>query len=301
MTITILGSGTSHGIPVIACDCPVCTSTNPYDKRTRSSALITQGDTNILIDCGPEFRFQCLREKITHIEHVLLTHSHADHLHGIDDLRVFSCVRHHNDTDKPQSKAENLEHRPIPIYANTSTIKDFKNRFDYLFKPVFQGGGRASVELYDTATFLPENPLSIEDLKILPVPMMHGSLHTTGFLISRDTPQGKVSFAYLTDCSAIPDSSFELISQNAGFLDTIVIDGLRSRPHSTHFSFDEALAAANRLGARRTYFTHFCHDFSHTQIQAYLAEKLPLHKNLSRIVSEGGLLEPAYDGLKLEI
>ncbi|MCQ2586216.1 MAG: MBL fold metallo-hydrolase [Treponema sp.] len=288
MKLTFLGTGTSHGIPVIACDCPVCESSDERDKRLRTSVLISDKDTNILIDCGPEFRIQALKFNIKKIDSVLLTHSHADHLHGIDDLRVFACLRSKDDPKK-------MTMEPLNIYANGSTIKDFKARFDYLFKPVLQGGGRALVKLNNTSEFTPENPLKIGNMEIFPVPMLHGTLETNGYVIRKE----KQVFAYLTDVSKMPGSSIELL-QSIGKIDHLIIDGLRIRPHSTHFSFSEALEVADKINPRHTWLTHLCHETSHENCINFIKEHLSSYPNLEKTKKNGGTVSPAFDGLILE-
>lgn len=285
MKLTFLGSGTSHGIPVIACSCPCCVSSDPHDKRLRSSVLISHNDTNILVDCGPEFRIQALRANITKVNAVLLTHSHADHLHGIDDLRVFACLRSKDDPKK-------MEIAPLPIYGNEGTLKDFRSRFDYLFKPVIQGGGRALVELKETKGS--EN-FEIGGVSITPVPMLHGNLSTNGYIFRTEDS----TFIYLTDCSAIPEESIELI-KSFGKIDHLIIDGLRIRPHSTHFSFSEALAVAEEICAEKTWLTHICHESTHSEIKTWISENLKDFPKLQDRIKKGGTLEPAFDGLVLE-
>lgn len=288
MKLTFLGTGTSHGIPVIGCDCPVCSSEDYRDSRLRSSVLISDKDNNILIDCGPEFRIQALKFKLKKLTSVLLTHSHADHLHGIDDLRVFSCLRSKDDPNK-------MEIEPLKIYANPQTIKDFKTRFDYLFKPVLQGGGRALVKLEDTSEFGINKPLSFGSLKFYPVPMLHGTLETNGYIIQDENSV----FAYLTDVSKMPESSIKLL-QSFGEIKHLIIDGLRIRPHSTHFSFSEALEISDKINAKHTWLTHLCHESSHIDCQKWIDENLHLYPNLENTIKKGGSVSPAYDGLELE-
>lgn len=286
-----MGTGTSHGVPVIACNCPVCKSSDTRDNRLRSSVLITDSfhkkEYNILIDCGPEFRIQCIKYNISHIDSVLLTHSHADHLHGIDDLRVFACLR--SKDDPKQKKME-----PLKIYANGNTIKDFKSRFDYLFKPVVQGGGRALVDLQDTVSYTKDCPLELKGLKITPVPMYHGTLKTSGFVIQK----GKLTFAYLTDVSSMPSESISLL-QSFGTIDHFIIDGLRVRPHSTHFSFAQALEVADKIMPRHTWLTHLTHENSHVAVEQWIVENLSSYPNLQKAIKKGGSVAPAYDGLTL--
>lgn len=289
MKLTFLGTGTSHGVPVIACDCAVCKSKNPLDKRTRSSAFIefkAQDGSNkyILIDIGPDFRTQALRENIRQIDALLLTHSHADHLHGIDDLRNFSCIMS-NKPENPQN--EKYDKPPIPIYTNHTAAEHLKHSFGYLFSEHAEGGGHAKVSLKE-----PDAPFDFEGLKITTIPMMHGSLETTGWLL---TEKGK-SIAYLTDCNYISDQSIELIHKNCGHLVHLVIDGLRIKEHSTHFNFLQALEAAGKIGADNVWFTHLTHNSSHEQTTAYIAE----HRGDFPGLENAKSILPAYDGLVIE-
>ena len=290
MKLTFLGTGTSHGVPVIACDCAVCSSKDPRDKRTRSSAYIQTADNKyILIDVGPDFRTQALREKIRQIDAILLTHSHADHLHGIDDLRNFSCIMS-NKPENPQNKK--YDKPPIPIYTNHSAAEHLKHSFGYLFSEKAEGGGHAKINLIE-----PSAPFKIDNTTITPIPMMHGSLETTGWLLTENagTPEQK-SIAYLTDCNYISDNSIKLIQKQAGKLVHLVIDGLRIKEHSTHFSFLQALEMAGKIGAENVWFTHLTHNSSHVETAAYMEEHRKEFPGLEAVKT----LQPAYDGLVIE-
>jgi len=290
MKLTFLGTGTSHGVPVIACDCAVCNSKDPRDKRTRSSAYIQTADNKyILIDVGPDFRTQALREKIRQIDAILLTHSHADHLHGIDDLRNFSCIM----SNKPENPLnEKYDKPPIPIYTNHSAAEHLKNSFGYLFSEKAEGGGHAKISLIE-----PSAPFKIDSTTITPIPMMHGSLKTTGWLLTENSgTQEQKSIAYLTDCNYISDDSIKLIHKQAGNLVHLVIDGLRIKEHSTHFNFLQALEVAGKIGAEHVWFTHLTHNSSHEETAAYMEEHRIEFPGLATVKT----LSPAYDGLVIE-
>lgn len=250
MRITILGSGTSHGVPVIGCDCPVCRSGDQRDRRTRCSAWVQHGDASILIDTSTDFRTQALRERIRRLDAILFTHPHADHLHGLDDTRSLS------------------RDGAIPLYATEPTEREIRSRFAYIFTDTQPGGGKPRVRFVR----IDSSPKEIAGLVVEPIPVFHGVLPIVGFRIGE--------FAYITDCSRIPDSSFHRL-EGVRFL---VIGALRDRPHPTHFTVAEAAEAAKRIGADHTWLTHLCHDLDHRS----LASRLP----------EG--IAPAYDGLVIE-
>lgn len=291
MKLTFLGTGTSHGVPVIACDCPVCCSKDPKDKRNRCSAYVVTNDNHfVLIDIGPEFRIQALTYNVRKVTEVLLTHSHADHLHGIDDLRIFSCEMYR----KPEDPAslEKFYAPPIPIYTNKNTLEDLKLRFGYFFNSVKEGCGHARVELK-----LADSSFKIGDVTVTPVPMLHGHLETVGWLLTEEACDGeKRSIAYLTDCSFISEDSIELIRKNCGTLVHLVIDGLRIKEHSTHFSYLQAMAAAEKIGAEHVWFTHMTHNSSHKEYEEYVKEHICEFPALACCKSVG----PAWDGLVIE-
>lgn len=256
MLITVLGSGTSFGVPSINCGCPVCTSKDPHDNRTRASIWIQNADTSIIIDTSPDFRQQALREKIPAVDGLLITHCHADHVHGFDDIRSYTY--------------RNL----IPVYCNKWTADEFRERFSYIFKQTQRGGGKPKITLNTiTERMLGKSEtISIGSMDILPVPLKHGELDVLGYRIG--------DFAYLTDCSLIPESSYKKL---AG-VKYLIIDGLRHRKHPTHFTISEAIEASGRIGAGQTWITHLCHDV--------------MHKDLKQELPDG--FAPAFDGLKIK-
>ncbi len=303
MTLTILGSGTSNGVPVIACQCRVCKSEDPHDKRLRAAALIQNEfegkTTNILIDLGPDFRSQALRENLTALDLILLTHGHADHLHGLDDIRVFSHSKM-NHPEAPDAPSRNAPPEGIHIYADRRTRKIVKTHFDYIFMHTQLGGGKPRIKLLNTRKLKPKTPLKTGGMEIISLPMKHGKISTTGYLISTyGSGNNKHSIAYLTDCNFISDKTVRLIRENAGILEHAVIDGLRKKSHSTHFSFEEALALADRIQAKHTWTTHMTHNSTHEEIKKYFREILCKYPALEKIVRQGGSVEPAYDGLKI--
>ncbi len=281
MEIILAGTGTSHGIPVVGCECAVCVSTDNRDKRDRTSAFVYGSDgTTIIIDVTPEFRHQALRYKLSKAQAVLLTHAHADHVHGLDDLRIFSHT-----WNPKKVKKDFVPKEALKIFANQETLNDIKKRFDYVFTPTYEGGGKPYLELDCTDVFTETNPLCIGCLEIIPIPLKHGCLTATGWKFFDKNTQG--SFAYITDCNFISDASVSLIEG----VTHCVIDSLREEKHSTHFCFQESLEYSKRIGAEKTWFTHISHDFSHVQIQEWID---------GHLLEQKSSIAPAYDGLILQ-
>lgn len=251
MHVTFLGTGTSHGIPVIGCRCEVCTSTDARNRRTRSSVWLHDRSRSLLIDTAPEFRLQAVSAGLSRLDAVLYTHTHADHLHGLDDVRPLS-VR-----------------RPVPVYGTGPTVRELVRRFPYVFQLTQEGGGKPRLTLHE----IDRHPFRASGFTVVPVPLLHGLLPVLGFRIG--------GFAYLTDCSRIPDESRALL---AG-LEVLVIDALRYRPHPTHFSVSQALEEIDRLRPTRAYLTHIAHDLEHLTLLGTLPSGI----------------EPAYDGLTFEV
>ncbi|MDR2136572.1 MAG: MBL fold metallo-hydrolase [Treponema sp.] len=265
MKLRILGSGTSDGIPVLGCGCPVCRSADRRDRRLRSSLLVRgAGGEQAVIDTGPEFRIQALRAGIGRLDAVFLTHSHADHIHGMDDVRPLS------------------RENPLPVYGNRETIEELKERFSYVFRETQRGGGKPRL-----LPAVVSAPVVIGGLRFSPIPVIHGALSILGWRVD----EGPAAAVYLTDTSEIPGPSWPLI----GAPGVIIIGGLRMRPHPTHFNFEQALDAAVKTGARRGLLTHICHDYSHRAIKAYC-------RNYRKGRGIGNIsLQPAYDGLELRV
>jgi phosphoribosyl 1,2-cyclic phosphate phosphodiesterase len=252
--ITFLGTGTSHGVPMIACECPTCRSTDAHDARLRPSIHVEMADgTSILVDAGPDLRQQALRHDLRRVDAILFTHGHADHILGLDETRRFTA---------PAGRA-------VPCYGDEATLADIRTMFRYVFDPATpKGGGLPSLELRPVGA-----EVIVNGHRILPLSILHGERPILGYRFG--------GFAYLTDCSAIPEPTWPLLHN----LDAVVLDALRERTHPTHFSLAEAIEAARRIAAGQTWFTHMCHDLPH----AATNERLPPGMQL------------AYDGLTLEL
>lgn len=245
MRITFLGTGTSHGVPMIGCTCAVCRSSDPRDRRNRPSVLLALDDgLQVLVDTSTDLRAQALAYDVTRVDAILFTHSHADHILGFDETRRYNV----------------LMGNALPVFADRATLADLKRVFAYAFTPAPQiGGGVPEVHTFEVG-----GPFCLGRSEVLPVPILHGRRLILGYRVG--------GFAYLTDCSGIPDGSWALLED----LDLVVIGALRHRPHPTHFTLDEAQEAARRIGARRTLFTHMCHDLGHAATNASLPDDMQL-------------------------
>ena len=238
-----------------------------------------------------------MKYKINKIDAVFITHSHADHLHGIDDLRVFS---HTKALDPAHPDNKETEGEGLRIYTTTHAEHDIRHRFDYIFTPMKEGGGKPKIQIMSAENISEKNPLFINGIEILPVMLKHGHLDDMGLLFSEEGKDGKKhSIAYLTDCSFVPENSIELVKNNSGILEHLVIDGLRVEPHSTHFSFEQALEAAQKMNPRNVYLTHITHNMSHVQIEDYVKSILWKFPLLKKNAENGFYIGPAYDGLEL--
>ena len=227
MKITILGSGTSTGVPMVGCNCPVCSSDDPRDKRTRASIVVETGDRYILVDTSTDLRKQVIREKIPRIDAVLFTHSHADHIHGIDDLRGFHFIHK----------------RIIPCYGEKETIDAIAGTFSYIFKGLEVAGYAPLLDAH-----IISGPFTLFCLGIIPVPLMHGAMTATGYRFG--------NVAYLTDLSRIPEASMDLLTG----VEVLIIDALRYTPHPNHLNIEGALRVVACLRPRRAIFTHLTHE-----------------------------------------
>jgi phosphoribosyl 1,2-cyclic phosphate phosphodiesterase len=254
MRLTFLGTGTSFGVPQIGCDCAVCRSTDPRDKRTRSGAILEAGGSTILIDTPPELRLQLIAGGFSQIDAVVYTHEHADHINGIDDLRIFS-VR---------------QRRPLPIYGPPETLERVRASFNYIFDDAvrpYEGTSKPRLTLHPTE---PGQPVTMAGVEVLPLAFQHGHLRVFGYRFG--------SLAYITDVKAIPEPAFDQLRG----LDVLVLNALWWRPHPTHLSISEAVETAKALGARRTYLTHLTHETGHAELAAKLPPGVfPAHDGLT--------------------
>jgi len=244
MVITFLGTGTSTGVPILACSCGVCKSADPHDKRTRPSILVEHDGRVVLIDATPDLRAQALREGLARLDAVLFTHAHADHVLGLDDTRAYYF----------------RQQVPLPIYADERCLASIKRIFTYIFDGTYPYGGVGKLDPH-----VIEGPFDLWGLRVTPVPVMHGDAAILGFRF-RDV-------AYLTDVSKIPETSLPLLEG----LDVLILDALRHKPHPTHFSLEQAVETVERLQPRCAFFTHIAHELGHQETNA----RLPSHVRLA--------------------
>ncbi len=242
-TLTVLGSGTSMGVPTIGCDCAVCHSSDPRDRRTRPSIMIQYDGHLVLIDTTPDFREQAIRERIQAVDAVLYTHTHADHILGIDDLRPLSFRR-------PEK---------IPLYARPDAVEFLRTMFRYIFDADYKFGGIARVELRTI-----DGPVELFGRTFEPIPIIHGETEIYGFRFG--------SAAYLTDFSDVPETS---LAQLRG-LDILFLDALRHKPHPTHSTVENSLRIVEQVNPKRAFFTHICHDLPHEATNATLPPNVRL-------------------------
>lgn len=251
LTITVLGSGTSHGVPMIACDCTVCRSDDPRDRRTRPSIRIEYDRVSLLVDTSPELRLQCLANDVRRVDAVLYTHHHIDHIAGLDDLRRFNWV----------------QEQVLPCYGQPVTLDRLRSMFSYVFDDDdAYPSAKPKLALHEI-----NGPFEIGGRAITPIPLLHGPTPVLGFRVG--------NFAYCTDVSTIPDDSWPLLTG----LDVLILDALRKRPHPTHFNLEQAVDHARRIGARQTYFTHIAHELPHAETNRELPSGIELSHDGQRI------------------
>src|SRR5271163_2967679 len=232
LKITVLGSGTSMGVPSLACHCAVCGSKDPHDNRLRPSLLLSRNGQNVVIDTTPDFRQQGLRAGVDRLDAVLLTHGHADHIMGFDDIRPYNL----------------RQQTALPVYSNKETFDIIRRAFAYVFDGKPKLSSIPSVNLHEA-----KEPFELLGITFPPIPLLHGDMEVLGFRFGRA--------AYLTDFSSLPDSSLALLHD----LDELIIDALRDLPHPMHQTVDQALALIKKLNPRRAWFTHIAHDLSHEE------------------------------------
>ena len=253
MQVTFLGTGTSMGIPMIGCQCKVCQSKDPRDKRTRTSVWLKINGINIIIDTGIDFRQQALRENISTVDAVLFTHHHVDHIFGLDELRAINF----------------LQKKSVAIYSSAHTYQHLKRVYKYVFDNSCYPSDTPEID----HQLIDEDPFQVFNIEIIPVPLFHGELPVFGFRIG--------NFSYCTDVSRIPPESYELLQGS----DVVVLGALRDRPHPTHFTIEQAVVEAQKIGAKKTYLVHLSHEVGHQELIARLAENV----------------QPAFDGLKINV
>ncbi|MGH9396383.1 MAG: MBL fold metallo-hydrolase [Terriglobia bacterium] len=237
MRLTFLGTGTSTGIPTLGCHCPICTSADPHDQRTRSSVLLEYDERVVVIDTSPDFRQQALCEGIERLDAVIFTHTHADHIFGLDDVRVFNI----------------LQKEAIPIYADQPSLATLRTVFKYIFDATYTA---SQIPRLDPRVI--DGPFDLWGVRMIPLPVLHGDLPVLGFRFGRA--------AYITDFSVIPEPVFALL----GDLDVLILDALRHKPHPTHSTVENSLEIVDRLKPRRAFFTHIAHELGHAATNATL-------------------------------
>lgn len=253
LRITFLGTGTSTGVPVIGCRCAVCMSTDPRNTRLRQSVLLESGSSYGLIDTTPDLRAQLLRNPIPRLDYLLFTHSHADHIMGLDDIRPFNF----------------RQKEAVAAYASSQTCSAIRRVFSYIWDGSQMGGGKPQLELHEV-----DGPFAVQSLEIIPLPVRHGDWTILGFRIG--------PFAYITDTNGIPEETLPLLEG----VEVLALDGLRpSRHHPTHFTIEEAVEAAGRIGAGMTYLIHIAHEVDHETVERTLPPEVRL----------------AWDGLVVEL
>lgn len=253
LRVTVLGSGTSSGVPTVGCSCETCRSDDPHDTRLRPSIMVEYGEARIIVDTSSDFRQQCIHHEINRLDAVLYTHHHFDHIAGFDDLRAFNFT----------------SRRPVPIYLMRETLDHMERIFEYAFDPAKRSQSSAPVV---EPVLIDSDPFTVAGIECVPIPLSHGSMRVNGYRFG--------PIAYCTDCNEISDLGYERLNG----VQFLILDALRYRHHPTHFTLDEAVEVAGRIGAKRTWFTHIAHDMKHATMES------ELH----------GAVGPAFDGLVVE-
>lgn len=256
MQITFLGTGTSSGVPAIGCSCPVCRGNDPHNKRRRSSLYVQAAGQHIIIDTPPDFRDQVLTFGVHRVDAVLITHVHADHVFGFDDIRRFN----------------EIQDVVIPVYGSPATIAAMNQFFPYVHQVAQPGLSYPRVDFHEVTA-----PFAIGPVRIEPVPVEHAGIETYGYRLEADGH----TLGYVPDCHRLSAAA----AQHLHGLDCLILDGLRRKPHPTHFTLDESVAELKRLGARRSFITHMTHDLD--------------HETTAQALSPG--VEVPYDGLIVEV
>ncbi|HUI43775.1 MAG TPA: MBL fold metallo-hydrolase [Terriglobia bacterium] len=244
MKLTFLGTGTSTGVPTLGCRCEICRSTDPHDHRTRPSLLLEFDGRVVVIDTTPDFRQQGLRESVQRLDAVVFTHDHADHIFGLDDVRVFYF----------------RQKIPIPIYGDARTLESIRRVYKYIFDQSYPYGGLAKLDPH-----LIDGPFELWGQRLIPLPVFHGTLPVLGFRFGRT--------AYVTDFSTIPEATVPLLEG----LEVLILDALRHKPHPSHSTVEQSLAWVERLKPERAFFTHIAHELGHEVTNA----ALPPHVRLA--------------------
>ncbi len=253
MRITFLGSGTSHGVPMIGCGCAVCRSDDPCNKRLRPSILVENEQRSIVVDTTPDFRQQALRQGLQRVDAVLITHTHADHIFGMDDLRRFN----------------DLMGTPITVYGSEQSLADIRRIFQYVFVPTQHGGGKPRLILQ----VVPDR-FELFGMEITAIPVLHGTLPVLGYRLD--------SIAYVTDVSYIPPESMALLRN----LEVLILDTVRPKPHATHFGLAQALEVIEQLTPRRAFLTHLSHHYEHQATNERLPDGVRLAYDGLEIVTK---------------
>lgn len=253
MNALFLGTGTSTGVPMIGCRCPVCTSADPRDRRLRSGLLLRHDGFHLQVDTSPDFREQVLRHGVGRIDAVLVTHAHVDHLFGLDDLRRFNLV----------------QRCVIPVYATPETIAAIHRVFEYLFVPALPGTFLPSLEFHPVEAGA---PFEVGPFRVTAFDVEHGLSRTVGYRIEA----GGAALGYACDCKRFPEEAYGAVRG----VDTMVLDALRLRPHPSHLSFEESLSVLRRIGARASYFTHLAHDLPHAELETRFPPARPAYDGL---------------------